>query len=686
MSGETVAQRFDRAARSERACERVGASAYADGDDRVVPDTEREGVAVVVVGNGMVGFRFLEQLTAAGVTDDITVFGEEPCPAYDRVRLTEGLLRDALGDLVLASREWYDERGIELHTGDPVIAIDREAKRVRSRSGREVAYDVLVLATGSSPRVPPIPGADMDEVVAYRTMRDAERIRARAQDAERAVVLGGGLLGLEAAGALAGRPDAVTVVEAANHLMPRQLDEAGGIALARALAEVGIRVEVGVRAAAITRAPSGGLCVALSDGRQLHGDLVVMALGVRARDEIARDAGLAVAATTPGGVVVDDQLRTSDPSIYAVGECASHRGTTYGLLAPGIAMADALAARLGGARARFRGGDTSCSLKLAGIDVCALGDTQGRGERVTFAAGGISRTLVLRRGRLVGAEIVGPWSRRGRATLAVAARERLRRRALARFVRGEDPWPEGDAARVRLVDDALVCACVGVRCGQIRSAIAAGSAAVDAVGAATGAGTRCGSCAPVVASLCGAAAPAPSRAPAVALAALSVLAAIGCLAFAWPGPVTADSIEAAGYRFGELWRDSTTKQITGYTLVGIAVLGLLISARKRTRWLRGSYRGYRVLHAACGVGSLALVAAHTGLSAGHNLNFALLALFLAVQASGAVLGLAAAVEASTAGVAALARRARPLTTRLHILALWGVPALLAFHILSVYYY
>lgn len=654
--------------------------------------TESHATRVVVVGNGMVGFRLCERLAAA--TDgrfQVTVFGEESSPAYDRIRLTDGLVGDddqSLQSLLLAPGSWYAEHHIELYTADEVIDIDRETRQVCSARGRVVPYDVLVLATGSAARVPPVAGIDTDGVLVYRTLADVQRIRARARAARRALVLGGGLLGVEAAGALRALGLAVTVVEAADQLMPRQLGAGGGAALARRLETLGIGAVLSERAQQITAAPGGALRIVLTSGRVLAAELVVLALGVRARDELAARCGLAVAAPPQGGVLVDDGLRTSDPHIHAIGECAAHRGTTYGLAAPGLEMAEVLAARLLGQRARFRGADRSCTLKLAGVEVAVLGDVEGAGRRLCYQEAGTSRTLVVQRGRVAGAEVVGAWSQRPRLELALASRERLRRRDVERFTRTGDAWADSAPRPARVPDAMLVCGCVGIRAGAVREALAGGAATVDALGRATGAGTRCGSCRPLLAQLSGTIAAPSLRTGHVALAALSVLALAGCLAFIWPGAIdTAGSMQSSGYRIAALWRDHLAKQVSGFALVGVAVLGLALSLRKRTRWLRGSYRGYRLLHGASGAGALALALAHTGLGAGHNLNRALLLTFLAVQLTGAALGGVVALESSArARVAGAARRSRPNALRLHIVALWALPPLLAFHILSVYYY
>ncbi len=303
----------------------------------IAPNRERK--SVVVIGNGMVGHRFCERLVEYDVDRSLQMvtFCEEPRPAYDRVNLTKYFEHRDAGHLQLARLEWYAENGITLHVGDRALAIDRERRVVVSDCGREVAYDAIVLATGSAPFVPSVPGVEKEGIFVYRTIEDLERILAYSPKATRAAVMGGGLLGLEAAKAVRDLGVETHVVEFASRLMPRQIDEAGSRALREKIESLGVKIHLNKSTEEfLGNGKVEGL--AFADGGVLEVDMVVISAGIRPRDELARACGLEVGPR--GGIVVDDSLCTSDPDIFAIGEVALHRGMIYGLVAPGYEMAD----------------------------------------------------------------------------------------------------------------------------------------------------------------------------------------------------------------------------------------------------------------------------------------------------------------------------------------------------------
>ena len=345
---------------------------------------------LVVIGNGMVGHRFVEALLERGgeLRWQILVLGEEPRPAYDRVHLSELFSGKSADDLALARADEYAARGVELRTGTRAERIEPDERALYTDAGERIGYEALVLATGSRPFVPPVPGTEKPGVFVYRTIDDVEAIRAAAAGAKRGIVIGGGLLGLEAAKALKDLGLETHVVESAPRLMPRQLDAAGSAALVRRIEALGVQVHLSRTTQRVLgeRAATG---LRFSDNTELSADVIVISAGIRPRDELASACGLA--SSERGGVRVDDALRTSDPAIYAIGEVAAHRGSVYGLVAPGYAMADALAQRLCAGPDEtppvFEGADVSTRLKLLGVDVGSLGDP--------FAAADGSRSVVM---------------------------------------------------------------------------------------------------------------------------------------------------------------------------------------------------------------------------------------------------------------------------------------------------
>ncbi len=462
---------------------------------------------LVVVGNGMVGHRLVEALRDRDRRGAwrVEVFAEEARPAYDRVNLSSYV--DSWDAAALALDGAAFAAGpVSCHLGDPVVALDRDARTVTSASGLVTGYDALVLATGSYPFVPPVPGHDLPGCHTYRTIDDLDGIRADAARMPRgrraALVVGGGLLGLEAAKALRDMGLSPHVVELAPWLMPVQVDEGGGALLRRLVERLDVTVHAGTATAAVE--PDGDRLLArLGDGTELDVDLVVFSAGVRPRDELARAAGLAVGER--GGIVVDSACRTADPHVYAAGECACVAGRVYGLVAPGYAMAEVVADRLLGGEAVFPGADTSTKLKLLGVDVGSFGDAHARTEGalevvLNDAVAGSYKKLVLSddASTLLGGVLVGDAS--AYATL---------RPLVGRPVPGDPAAlisPAGPTVGAgALPADAQVCSCHAVTRGAVDGAIARGCTDVPALKACTEAGTGCGSCVPMLAQMLGAA-------------------------------------------------------------------------------------------------------------------------------------------------------------------------------------
>ncbi|ONK14512.1 nitrite reductase large subunit NirB [Streptomyces sp. MP131-18] len=465
---------------------------------------------IVLIGHGMVGQRFLEELADRGVTARarVVVLCEEPRPAYDRVHLTSYFSGTSPEELSMLPAGFAERHGIDLYVDDPAVAVDRAARVVTARSGRTFRYDTLVLATGSAPFVPPVPGRDSTGCFVYRTVEDVLAIEAYAKDAATGVVVGGGLLGLEAAGALRGLGLATHIVEFNPRLMALQVDEGGGTALRRTVENMGLVVHTGVGGQEITAGDDGAVTgMVLSDGSTVAADLVIFSAGVRPRDQLAREAGLATGER--GGVVVDERCRTEDPAVYAIGECArAADGMVYGLVAPGYEMAAAAAdaiATAGDTRAAFRGADTSTKLKLLGVDVASFGDAHGRSAGCldvvySDSRSGVYKKLVIGQdGTLLGGVLVGDADAYGllrplTGSVPPAAPEQLVLPAgLA------PPTALGPSA---LPDDAVVCNCHNVAKGAIRAAVTEqGCTGVPEVKRCTKAGTGCGSCLKVLGQL-----------------------------------------------------------------------------------------------------------------------------------------------------------------------------------------
>ncbi len=363
---------------------------------------------LIVIGNGMAGLRLLDELCRlAPERYEVTVVGAEPVPAYNRVLLSALLAGDVNGaDLEYHPAAWYAGRGLRLKLGVPVTAVSARARQVITADGETLPFDRLVLATGSEALRPPIDGMDLEAVLTFRDLGDVAGMEALLPSCRRAVVIGGGLLGLEAAYGLAKRGLSVTVVHLMDRLMERQLDGPAARLLQRSLAARDIAVRLNARTTRVLgRARAEG--VRLEGGETLPADLVVAAVGIRPLTALAEAAGIAC----DRGVLVDDHLETSKPGIYAIGECARHAGTCYGLVAPAYEQAAVLARRLAGQAAVYRGSLVATSLKVSGVDVFSAGDFLGEAasDEVVLSdpGAGVYRKLVLREGRLTGAVLCG---------------------------------------------------------------------------------------------------------------------------------------------------------------------------------------------------------------------------------------------------------------------------------------
>lgn len=455
---------------------------------------------LLVVGNGMVGQRFLESLPPESPFD-ITVLAEEPRPAYDRVQLSAFFSGKTADDLSLVSPSYFAESGIALKLNERAVSVDREACKVRTSSGSELEYDVLVLALGSYPFVPPIPGRDRPDCHVYRTIEDLEAIRASSAGVRVGTVVGGGLLGLEAAKALRDLGLETHVVEFAPRLMALQVDDGGGGMLRRKIEALGVRVHTGKHTKSIEAGQNARHVMNFADGSTLETDVIVFSAGIRPRDDLARSSGLTVGER--GGILIDDYCRTSDPNIFAIGECAVWRGRTFGLVAPGYDMARVAAQRISGGNGEFGGADMSTKLKLLGVAVASIGDAHAaspgaRAYSFIDERREVYKKLVVTEdgAKLLGAVMVGDTDDYG---------------TWLQMMLNSLPLPEHpedlilppragakSAGLTALPAEAQICSCNNISKGAICSAVESGCTTIGALKKATRAATSCGGCAPLV--------------------------------------------------------------------------------------------------------------------------------------------------------------------------------------------
>jgi nitrite reductase (NADH) large subunit len=450
---------------------------------------------LAIVGNGMGTCRLLDELALRGATEhfEITVFGEEQGGAYNRILLGRVLAGEPPNAIVTKTPDWYDAHGIRLVERTRVTRLDPTKKLVETADGRTRRYDLAVLSMGSQPLVPPLDGMNGPDgelrqgVFVYRTIGDCLRMRAHARPGDAAVVVGGGLLGLEAAKALSDRGLHVTVIQVSGHLMNAQLDLVGGEMLRRRIEEQGIFVRTGRTVESVygDERPEG---VVLDDGTRLAANAIVLACGVRPRVDVARASGIPV----NRGIVVNDTLATEVPGVYAFGECAEHHGKTYGIVGPVWEQAAVLADVLSGKnpKARYRGSKLYTRLKVAGVDVASMGNIEPELEsdelvQVVEERKNAYRKLIVRGDRLIGAMLVGH-------TAAAAS--------LVQLFDRDDPMPHDPlealcpGAGAAAPSERIVCDCHKVSEAALKSELESGADSVEALSAATRAGTGCGSC------------------------------------------------------------------------------------------------------------------------------------------------------------------------------------------------
>ncbi len=461
---------------------------------------------LVLIGNGMAGVRAIEEVLKKDADRfEITVFGEEPHPNYNRILLSKVLQGDTtVDDIVLNDFKWYEENKIELLVGDPVIKVDHEKKVVYSQKGVTRSYDKLIFATGSNPFMLPLPGAELEGVIAFRNIQDCETMIETAKNYKRAVVIGGGLLGLEAARGLLNLNMHVDVIHIADYLMERQLDEPAGKMLREQLESQGMTFHLKKNTKKIVgkKRVQG---MQFTDGTNLQTDLVVMAVGIKPNIALAQETGL----TTERAIVVDDFMQTNIPNIYAVGECAQHRGIAYGLVAPLYEQGKVLAAHICSGDQMlehgYQGSLVYTQLKVSGVNVFSAGQFQDgeqtKAIRVHDEFAGIYKKVVIQDNKIIGAVLFGDTSDSTRLLSMMRNGEDVAEMSKVAIFPSESGEPQVSPV-VALADDDNVCDCNGISKGTIISAIKEqGLTTVEEVKQCTSAGRSCGGCKPLIADL-----------------------------------------------------------------------------------------------------------------------------------------------------------------------------------------
>ena len=460
---------------------------------------------IIVIGHGMVGHKFLESLTASGVPGlEVTVLCEEPRAAYDRVHLSEFFAGKSAQDLSLVPAGFFENGNMLLKLNARAVAVDRVAKTVTVGSGEVLSYDKLVFATGSYPFVPPLPGKDRKDCFVYRTIEDLEAMLECGNRSKTGVVIGGGLLGLECAKALRDMKLATHVVEFAPRLMAVQVDDGGARVLRAKIEDLGVTVHTQKNTLEIIDGEDGTHRMRFADGSHLDADMIVFSAGIRPRDELARSCGLAVGAR--GGITIDNSCLTSDPDVYAIGECALWNGQLFGLVAPGYDMARVAARHIAGEQAaQFTGADMSTKLKLMGVDVASIGDPHGsvagsRSYQFMDERKQVYKKIVVSEcGKfLLGGVMVGDASEYGTLLQMMLNKIELPESPEFLILPSSDGKAKPGLGVDALPDTAQICSCNDVSKGAICAAVCGGATTIGALKSCTNAGTTCGGCVQLV--------------------------------------------------------------------------------------------------------------------------------------------------------------------------------------------
>ncbi len=647
---------------------------------------------IVIVGGGPIGTRAAQELSKRGY--HVTLLNAERWRPYNRVKLTPLLAGEAqLGQIY--SSEYAPRPGrIDRFDGVSAIDVDRDGKQVLGSNDRTYSYSKLILALGSRAFVPNIEGSKLSGVFSFRNFNDVELLIARSMSARNVVVIGGGLLGLEAARGMAKRGAKVTVIEHENRLMPRQLDMAAGDTLKERIEAIGIDVVVNQRVQSIN-GNSRAEYITLGNGEEILADTVIVCTGVRANTQLPAAIGL----SHNRGVIVDDQMRTSDPDIYAIGECAEHNKHVYGLVGPGYEQTSIAVGDISGEMGNMYLGSTpTTKLKVVGADVFSIGDFESIEQQPGIksyifkdAEHDVYRRLLISRGKLVAALGVGDWPEATKLQQAVADGKSVWPWQLWSFARKGQLWSDADDSVASWPKETIICNCTGVTKGAISDSITLGASTLDEVRTATSANSVCGSCKPLIHELLGQGEVKPEPVKwwkaLLAISALGALIALSTLLL--PRISLNDTYIVDDFWF-DLWFDTIWKQYSGYTLLGLSVAAAIIGLRKRISFLSklGGYQAWRLVHLIIGFTAALVLVWHTGFRLGNNLNFFLMASFLITLIFGAVAGLITGGEHELKDRGFSANNAKPRTLPMwvHIIAVWPLPVLIAIHVLVVYMY
>lgn len=651
---------------------------------------------VALVGAGPAGARFVKKFRELCPDKTILWFNAEPYTPYNRIKLSELLAGSLSSDFLQDEHEqsFDEDEHLFLQFGCKIDYIIPKNNQIIDNQHRVYKYQHLVLATGSRPHVPNVPGHDLKGVYTFRDYADAEALKARLCHSRKTVIIGGGLLGIEAACAMQQDATNIALVQQGHYLMNKQLDEAAGQLLTEHIKDKGIQVFTGAGLNKIIEKQGRIVGVELMNGVDIPCDTVVLTTGIRPNKEMALEAGLKVGQ----GIRTNIYMQTSHDNIYAIGECAEFNGEIHGLVAPGLEQASVAACHIAQTDGQYLGAINSAQLKVANQPVLSVGVLTKEGhplrEERAFSVeeqSGQHRyvKIILHANHIIGAISYGSDKQFNRLQQAVQQNERIWPWQLWRFKKTGFLWPETEADDIASwPEQTRVCQCTGVTKGELTSAIHEKALnSVAELSSCTGAGTVCGSCKPLLHELVssGVETYTPDTTPEATgkwplLGSAAIASLILSLWFLLPPFDVRESW--SGFHISDIWTDGLYKQISGFTMLGLVAISLLLSLRKRTKLIEKiSFISLRNLHTILGTCILGILLLHTGLNAGSNMNLALLSTFIGASIVGVLTAFGIGLQPNQGK-----QTLRKWLTQLHILITWPLPFLLAFHILSVYWF
>ena len=643
---------------------------------------------IIVVGTGPVGIQFIKSLLSDTNHSLITVFGNEPWEPYNRVKLSSFFAGQLAWDELVNGQKLPNSDSLVVHHNCAITDINRESKTVTDELGQIHPYSKLIIATGSSPHIPTIPGIDLNNIFTFRNMSDIERLLARRTRSRTTAVIGGGVLGIEAAKAMSRENTEVIIIDHSLYLMSNQLDEQAAELLREYLLLLGIKIYLGH---AVKNFIGDGEVeiIQLNNGREIECDTVILTTGIKPNVALARKARLSVGR----GIRVNDAMQTSDEDIYAIGECAEHRGKIYGVVKPGYEQAKVAAFSLSETKANYAGSLSATQIKVIDIPVFSMGDVEevsviSNKKEYVFTIPGekIYRKIIIKNHRLVGAISVGEWDEQGRVQETILNKRFIWPWSLKRFVKTGNIWPEENSADInQWPASALVCNCTGVTRGQLSIIINSGCDNLTEICSQTGASSVCGSCRPLISQmLSGQTKLEPVKGSRSLLLFGFLSAVLILLSFLLPENMYSDSVQVF-WQWDELWRDNLYKQISGFSLLALSVVALLLSLRKRIeKFSFSTFPVWRIIHVLVGFFAVVGIAVHSGYQLGHGFNYYLSLSFFGILLAGGISSLIVALEHKFD--VALSRKLKSNFVWLHILAFWPFPVLLAVHVFKTYYF